>query len=65
MRKVIDGIIGFVSSVILVVLLIGASVGVGFGFSLGIGTDKTESFRESLKGSWETRHGDICEEEES
>ena len=55
MRKVIDG-----NLEILLVLLIGASIGVGFSFALGIGTDKTESFRKSL-----TCHGDISEEEES
>lgn len=65
MRKVIDGILGFVTSVILFVLLIAASIGVGFGFALGISTDKTESFRKSLKGAWGTCHGDINEEEES
>lgn len=65
MRKVIDGIIGFVTSVILLVLLIGASVGVGFGFALGIGKDKTEEFGKSLKGSWRAGRGDISEEEES
>lgn len=65
MRKVIDGILNFVTSVILLVLLIGASIGVGFGFALGIGTDKTESLRKSLKSAWRTEHGDISEEEES
>ena len=65
MRKMIDGILGFVTSVILLVLVIAASIGVGFGFSLGIGTDKTESLRKSLKGAWRTGRGDISEEEES
>ena len=65
MRKMIDGILGFVTSVILLVLLIGASVGLGFGFALGIGTDKTESLRKSLKSAWRAGRGDISEEEES
>lgn len=65
MRKVIDGILGFVTGVILFVLLIVASIGAGFGFALGIGTDKTEPLRKSLKYSWRARRGDIGEEEES
>lgn len=65
MRKVIDEILGFVTSVILFVLLIAASIGLGFGFALGIGTDKTESLRKSLKSAWMAPRGGISEEEES